>query len=215
MSLSLKGRVTLVTGAADGIGRAVALQCAREGAAVLVSDRDAAGAQATAEQLKALGASVLVVTADVGRSGDIQHLVERCCAHFGRLDVACNITGASEVHGLRYQIEAMQRTGGGSVVNVTQAAHAPRPPENRHDGHRRTSRQQLRDAIHHHAAAGVRINTVAAGLIGSSRTPTLFSPTANVQADRVAELVVWLASDRAGYVSGAFYPVESVDPARV
>ena len=59
---------------------------------------------------------------------------------------------------------------------------------------------------------GVRINTVAHGLIARGTVPTLFSPTARNDTDRVAELVAWLASDRAAYVSGAFYPVEAAEP---
>ena len=215
--MSSTRKVALVTGAAHGIGRAVALQFAREGAAVLVSDRRTADVQGTADCLRSLGARVLVVSADVGRPGDIQHLVERCCAHFGRLDIACNLAGPGGVQGMQYQIEAMLLTGGGAVVNVAQAAPGHCPSDLRHEAqrqenHRRDARQLLRSSTLAHGARGVRINTVAPGLIARSRMPTLFSATATDQTGRVAELVAWLASDRAAYVSGAFYPVEAAEP---
>jgi len=144
----LKKKVVLVTGAGSGIGRAVALVCAREGAAVLVSDIDAASAKATAAMVRELGTEVLAVTADVGRASDCKNLVDRCCAHFGRLDVACNNAGISGpnlptadypieewarvirvnlsgvFYGMKYQIEAMLRNSPrpsgarGSIVNV-------------------------------------------------------------------------------------------------
>jgi len=210
----LPDKVALVTGAAHGIGRAVALQFAREGAAVLVSDRRTADVQGTADCLRSLGARVLVVSADVGRPGDIQHLVERCCAHFSRLDVACNLIGPGGAQGVRYQIEAMLRTaGGGAIVNVAHAA--PCPSDLRHEAQRREVRHLLR----HSALAGndtppgVRINTVAHGLIARGTVPTLFSPTARNDTDRVAELVAWLASDRAAGITGAFYPLETSESA--
>ncbi|MGV3726362.1 SDR family NAD(P)-dependent oxidoreductase [Hydrogenophaga sp.] len=138
----LKNKVALVTGAGSGIGRAVALVCAREGASLVVSDIDADSAQATADLVRAVGNEVLVVQADVGTAADSEHLVERCCAHYGRLDVACNNAGISGpsartadypldgwdqvvrvnlsgvFYGMKYQIAAMLRTGGGSIVNV-------------------------------------------------------------------------------------------------
>ncbi|RZI97755.1 MAG: SDR family NAD(P)-dependent oxidoreductase, partial [Rubrivivax sp.] len=144
----LKKKVVLVTGAGSGIGRAVALVCAREGAVVLVSDIDAASARNTAAMVRELGTEVLPVVADVGLASDCKNLVERCCAHFGRLDVACNNAGIGGVslptvdypledwarvirvnlsgvfYGMKYQIEAMLRNHAnasgarGSVVNV-------------------------------------------------------------------------------------------------
>ena len=210
----LKNKIVLVTGAASGIGRAVALTAAREGASVVVSDMDETGAEETAGLVREQGAEALVVCADVGDPADATHLVERCCAHFGRLDIACNLTGPGGAQGVRYQIEAMLRTaGGGAIVNVAHAA--PCPSDLRHEAQRREVRHLLR----HSALAGndtppgVRINTVAHGLIARGTVPTLFSPTARNDTDRVAELVAWLASDRAAGITGAFYPLETTETA--
>ena len=80
-------------------------------------------------------------------------------------------------------------------------------------------RREVRHLLRHSALAGndtppgVRINTVAHGLIARGTVPTLFSPTARNDTDRVAELVAWLASDRAAGITGAFYPLETTETA--
>ena len=89
----LKNKIALVTGASSGIGRAVALVWAREGAKVVVSDIHADGGQETVELVRAQGGDALFVAADVGKPEDAKMLVERTVAHYGRLDVACNNAG--------------------------------------------------------------------------------------------------------------------------
>lgn len=83
-------RVALVTGAASGIGRAIALAWAREGVAVVVSDTQEVGGRETVAMAQAAGAPALFVVADVARPGDCEALVAQAVARFGRLDMACN-----------------------------------------------------------------------------------------------------------------------------
>jgi NAD(P)-dependent dehydrogenase (short-subunit alcohol dehydrogenase family) len=89
----LRNKVALVTGAGSGIGRAIALLFAREGARVVVSDIDDAAASATTDMIIAQGGTSLCVAADVARPEDGRTLVARTVAHFGGLDVACNNAG--------------------------------------------------------------------------------------------------------------------------
>ena len=89
----LKNKVALVTGASSGIGRAVALAWAREGAKVVVSDVNVAGGEETAALVRAQGGDALFVAADVGKPADGEALVAQTLARYGRLDVACNNAG--------------------------------------------------------------------------------------------------------------------------
>jgi NAD(P)-dependent dehydrogenase (short-subunit alcohol dehydrogenase family) len=83
----LKDRVAIVTGAGSGIGRAGAAILAREGAAVVVADRDGAAGATTARTIVEAGGRALDVQTDVGDDGALKRLVERTIAAFGRIDV--------------------------------------------------------------------------------------------------------------------------------
>ena len=89
----LKNKVVLVTGAASGIGRAIALTAAREGALLVLSDIDADAGVETGAMVRSQGGESLFVAADVGSADECQALVSQAMAHFGRLDVACNNAG--------------------------------------------------------------------------------------------------------------------------
>lgn len=248
----LKKKVVLVTGAGSGIGRAVALVCAREGASLLISDIDLASAKATTALVKELGADALPVSADVGRASDCKHLVDRCCAHFGRLDVACNNAGiagpslptadypledwarvirvnlSGVFYGMKYQIEAMLRNhpsasgARGAVVNIASIlgsvgfATAPAYAAAKHGVVGLTHNAALE-----YSAKGVRVNAVGPGFIRTPMIEPLESDAAAVamliaahpigrlgEAEEVAEMVAWLASDRASFVTGSYHPVD-------
>ena len=84
----LEGKVALVTGAANGIGRAIALRLAQEGADVALADIDAAGARAVAEQARRGGHRALAIEADVARGDQVERMIARTAEDLGGLDIA-------------------------------------------------------------------------------------------------------------------------------
>jgi NAD(P)-dependent dehydrogenase (short-subunit alcohol dehydrogenase family) len=143
----LDGKIAIVTGAATGIGRAVAVRFAREGASlVLATSRNLAGLARVADELRDSegGGEVVTVQADVAREAEVAAMVRAAVDRFGRLDVLVN--NAAYVHaaspadrlaeaewdrtidvglkgvflGARHAVPAMLRTaGGGAIVNVS------------------------------------------------------------------------------------------------
>jgi len=89
----LAGKVAIVTGSGRGIGRAIALELARRGADVVVSDVDEASARSTAEEIMSAGCRSMGIRCDVTRKAEIDALVEQTAKEMGRLDIFVNNAG--------------------------------------------------------------------------------------------------------------------------
>src|SRR6188768_324912 len=87
----LTGRVALVTGSARNIGRAIALELARGGAAVMITARQSTSeAEAVAEEIRQMGGQASSSVADVGDPSAVARLIETTAERFGRLDILVN-----------------------------------------------------------------------------------------------------------------------------
>lgn len=94
--MSLEGKVALVTGSGTGIGRAVALDLAKKGAAVVVNySRSQKEANETAEEIRLVGSDCLVYKASVKIDSEVRAMVNTAIEHFGRLDILVNNAGAT------------------------------------------------------------------------------------------------------------------------
>src|SRR5579864_6248839 len=92
----LTGRVALVTGAARGLGRAIALGLARHGAAVDVVDSNGDGARETADAIRALGQQATSVGCDVSQESEVKQAVADALAAFGQIDILVNNAGITK-----------------------------------------------------------------------------------------------------------------------
>src|SRR5262245_33660121 len=93
----LSGRVAIVSGAAQGMGRATAIGFAEAGADVLITDINAEGLQSTAEKIKALGRRVLPLAGDITDVEFVRNLYAQLDREFGRIDVVANIAGPGQL----------------------------------------------------------------------------------------------------------------------
>src|SRR5262245_56629696 len=89
----LTGRVGLVSGAARGLGRAMALALAEAGADLVLADRNAAGMEKTAAEIAELGRRAVAVTCDVSEPAQLRAMFVRLDREFGRIDVLGNVAG--------------------------------------------------------------------------------------------------------------------------
>jgi len=93
MDLGLKGKVAIVTGAGRGIGRAIVLAFAKEGADVVVNDIDASVADSVAQEVRALGCRSLAIKADVTDAEQVNEMVRKALSQFKRVNILVNNAG--------------------------------------------------------------------------------------------------------------------------
>ncbi len=106
MDLKLSCKIALVTGASRGIGRAIAEGLAAEGVRLVIAARGVEALEEARQGLEASGAEVLAVPTDVGDDASVQALVEKACAHFGKIDILISNASALAVTGDRASWEA-------------------------------------------------------------------------------------------------------------
>lgn len=146
MSMTFSGQVALVTGSANGIGRATAQAFAAEGLKVVVADLDVLGGEETVALIQAAGGEALFVSCNVTREADVQNLMARTIEAYGRLDYAFNNAGIEIEKGrlaegsleefdaimgvnvkgvwlcMKYQLPLLLAQGGGAIVNTASVA---------------------------------------------------------------------------------------------
>jgi 3-oxoacyl-[acyl-carrier protein] reductase len=101
MDLGLKGKVALVTGAGSqiGFGKAISLTLAKEGCDIAVNDINLEDAKKTAAEVKALGRKAIAIKADVTKKAEVQEMVKKAVADFGRIDILVNNAGGMHPQG--------------------------------------------------------------------------------------------------------------------
>ncbi|QDI90516.1 glucose 1-dehydrogenase [Salicibibacter halophilus] len=115
--MRLEGKTAIVTGAGSGIGRATAIDFAREGAQVVVADINASAGEETVAEIEKTGGEARFAKVDVASYESVEHLVQQAVAHFGKLDIMHNNAGTGNPphNVMDMPIEEYQR-----VVNVNQ-----------------------------------------------------------------------------------------------
>ncbi|UDL99742.1 SDR family NAD(P)-dependent oxidoreductase [Streptomyces longhuiensis] len=184
------GQSVLVTGAGTGLGRAIALAFAAEGARVVVAGRTRATLDATVDLIEAAGGTAVAHTADVSRAGDLHELVRATVERFGSLDVAVNNAGVFRGAGLVAELAAddwqalldINVTGvllalqaeiaqmrtqehGGAIVNISSnlGPHKSRAGVTGYAVSKAAVSALTRGAALDHIGDGVRVNAVSPG----------------------------------------------------
>ena len=189
MDLHLKGRVALVTGGSQGIGKAVAAMLAQEGASVVIAARGTELLEKVAAEVRASGGKIHAVAADVSQAADCERLVAETIKTFGRLDILVNNAGTSATGELesvtdeawqadfnlklfaairlaRLVVPGMRQHGWGRIINMTNiGAKQPRAKSMPTTVTRAAGLAFTKAMSKEFAASNILVNTVCIGLI--------------------------------------------------
>jgi NAD(P)-dependent dehydrogenase (short-subunit alcohol dehydrogenase family) len=240
----MRGRVALVAGASRGIGAATAETFAAAGAAVVLGARDTSALESVASRVRTAGGQALAVALDVTDADSVRHLVDQAMATFGRLDAAFNNASAgplpaplAEIEpdefdlgiatnvrgtflGMKYQVPAMLRTGGGAIVNMASIAGLNGTANlAAYVAGKAAIIGLTKVAALDYADRGIRVNVVAPGPVltyhlaaagpQARRGAAQSTPMRRVGSPaEVAQAVLWLCSDQSSFITGAVIPVD-------
>jgi NAD(P)-dependent dehydrogenase (short-subunit alcohol dehydrogenase family) len=242
------GKIAIVTGAARGMGYAVAKRLAAGGASVVINDINAEAAARAASDLHALGHAALAVAGDVTSGQDVGRLVARAVEHYGEVHILINNAGILRPTPVidiqedewdlvvnvnlkgtylcsRAVLPGMQKTGWGRIVNFSSTAGKNISTVG--GAHYTAAKAGILGFTRHLAKEvagyGITVNAVCPGLIDTEMVrSTISAERAQAYADsfpikrlgepfEVAELVAFLASDRAAYITGASLDINGGD----
>lgn len=185
----LAGRVSIVTGAGRGIGRAIAARFAAEGAVVVAANRNEAEGEAVAAEIVAAGGAADFIRTDICDLGDCERLVSETEQRWGRIDVLCNNAGVgilrsvadtsleeydyimdTNVRGAfwltKHAVGGMVRRGSGSIINLASvASFVGFENDAAYCASKGALLMLTRQVALEYAAAGVRVNAVCPGFI--------------------------------------------------
>ncbi|MBD2109538.1 glucose 1-dehydrogenase [Nodosilinea sp. FACHB-13] len=235
--VSMAGKVAIVTGASSGIGRATAIAFGQAGATVVVVARRSDKGEETVQQIKAAQGEAMFIQADVTQASDLEAMVKQTVDTYGRLDYAFNNAGSGtsgkladlseadwdfEINAnlksvwlsMKYEIPAMQQSGGGAIVNTSsQGALLGVAGYGAYGAAKAGVIALSRAAAAEYSSERIRINTVSPGAVktdlwAEAPPEMLDQVAAGIPLQRIgrpediAEAVVWLCSEGAGFVTG-------------
>tara|TARA_R110000787_G_scaffold282370_1_gene394199 strand:- start:2926 stop:3705 length:780 start_codon:yes stop_codon:yes gene_type:complete len=205
-------KVVIVTGATSGLGEAAALKFAREGASVVLAARREDKGQAVLQKIEALGAEGMFIKTDVTDGADVQAVVEKTLARFGKLDCAVNSAGISgpvlvpvaDIEEtdwdalmdtnlkavwmcMKYQIRAMLKRGAGSIVNIS-SIYGYKPSDVGHAPYCASKYALIglsKSAAVDYGQQGIRVNVVSPGYTHSE----MIDPVAEAQPEFINAVV--------------------------
>lgn len=230
VDFSLYGKVALVTGGSRGIGRAIALAFAEQGADVVVASRKIEDLQKVADEIQAKGRKGLAIAAHVAKPEEIKNLVAQVKEKLGRIDILVNDAGTNPYSGPLIDAEEwawditnnvnikgpfllsllaakmMKEQGGGNIINISSGAGIRPSSLHIYSVTKAALIMLTRVMAREFAPYHIRVNSIAPGLVQTRLSEMLWRNNPNAKAlpqpEDIAGTAVYLASNASKYVTG-------------
>jgi NAD(P)-dependent dehydrogenase (short-subunit alcohol dehydrogenase family) len=241
--MRLENKVALITGACSGIGKETALLFSKEGARVVLADVNSTEGEAMVSQIVAAGGMAVYAYADVSKASDCAHMISVAEDTFGRLDILFNNAGIMHSKdnnaqttdenvwdltmsinakgvflGCKYGIPALQRAGGGSVINTASfvALLGAATPQVAYTASKGAVLSMTRELAVIHARENIRVNALCPGPLRTDLLMKFLDTEEKRQrrlihipmgrfgeAEEMAKAALYLASDESSYMTGS------------
>lgn len=236
-------KIVVVTGASRGIGKAIALAFAKEGASVVVSARNIDSLNVVTDEIRKTGAKALAIKTDVSVVEDAKNLIEQTLEKFGKIDILINNAGITKdnlllrlseddwdtvlntnlkgaFNCIKAVTKPMMKNRAGVIINITSVVgQTGNAGQTNYSASKAGMIGMTKSVAKELASRNIRVNAIAPGFIQTDMTDELNDKTKEEliksiplsklgKVENVADLVLFLSSDKAEYITGQVINVD-------
>jgi 3-oxoacyl-[acyl-carrier protein] reductase len=228
--MNLTGQTALVTGGSKGIGKAICLALAREGANVVIAARDESKIRETMEKLKEMSGKALAIQADVRYEEDVKNLISKIVKEFGRLDILVNNAGVAHRKRLeettlreydeimdtnlkgvylctKYAIPYIRNSNNGKIVNISSGAGLHGIPELSIYCASKSGVISITQSIASELESEIKVFAICPGGVDTDMYRSLFGHRPQLKPEHIAKKVLELVSPDSKVKSGKIIEV--------
>jgi len=230
--MNLAGQTVLVTGGSKGIGRAICLALAMEGANIIIAARNESKIKEIVDKLKKMGCKALAIQADVRNEEDVRHLISRTVDEYGRLDILINNAGVANKKRLeeitleeyneimdtnlkgvflctKYAIPHIRNSENGKIINISSGAGLHGIPEFSVYCASKFGVNGITESIASELEGEIKVYSICPGGVGTDMYRSIYTKRPALKPEHIAEKVLELVSPDSKVISGKIIEIQA------
>ena len=231
--MNLAGQTVIVTGGSKGIGRAICLALAMEGANIIIAARNESKIKEIVDKLKKRGSKALTIQADVRNEEDVRHLISRTVDEYGRLDILINNAGVAHKKRLeettleeyneimdtnlkgvylctKYAIPHIRNSENGKIINISSGAGLHGIPEFSVYCASKFGVNGITESIASELGGEIKVYSVCPGAVDTDMYRSFFGQKPELKPEHIAEKVMELVSPDSKVISGKIIEIQAL-----
>jgi 3-oxoacyl-[acyl-carrier protein] reductase len=231
--MNLAGQTVLVTGGSKGIGRAICLALAMEGANIIIAARNESKINEIVDKLKKMGCKALAIQADVRNEEDVRHLISRTVDEYGRLDILINNAGVANKKRLeettleeyneimdtnlkgvflctKYAIPHIRNSENGKIINISSGAGLHGIPEFSVYCASKFGVNGITESIASELEGEIKVYSICPGGVDTDMYRSIYTNRPSLKPEHIAEKVMELVSPDSKVISGKIIEIQAL-----